>query len=81
MIYCPFKGCRARSFAAKVDETVSLIIADRDRLSPGKFGTVPTALVYSGLSQLSSMFKLKLHWVHELPYSIWTVRVGGRGLG
>jgi len=74
-ISCPFKGCRARKVAWRLDRLRDEIEADRGSLTPGQFGSVPTETMWTALTRLLAGLHLKTSWVHDPPYLVWQVEL------
>ena len=73
-IQCPFKGCRARGVAKRVDSAFDELYVIRSSLQAGQFGE-DTALSLNGaLTEVIANFRLKMRWVSDLPYLIWQDR-------
>lgn len=70
-IVCPWKGCRAPSVAKKYLDILERIAEDRSCIEEAMFGSVPSGVVQSAMTRLMSRMEMKLHWLFELPYTIW----------
>ncbi len=73
-IECPFKGCRARGVAKRVDSVLEELKKVRDSLQPEQFGDNTTTPFNEALTEVIGNFWLKMRWVNDLPYLIWQDR-------
>ena len=65
---CPWKGCRAPSFAARLQAFQDALL-DMRRIAADVPG-MGTQEVISALTTLIGFIKLKFQWVKEPPYTI-----------
>ncbi|MCP4826289.1 MAG: hypothetical protein GY892_19570 [Shimia sp.] len=73
-IACPFKGCRARGVAKRVDTVLEELNKVRDSLQAEQFGEDTTTSLNEALTEVIGNFRLKMRWVNHLPYLIWQDR-------
>ena len=74
-IECPFKGCRARGVAKRVDSVRVELDMLRSSLQAGQFGEhTTTTSLNEALTEVMGNLWIKMRWVNELPYLIWQDR-------
>ena len=69
-MFCHWKGCRARTFAARLLAFESELVALRSNglLDIQGMGSHAVCLA---LNTLLANCRLKFQWVHEAPYTVW----------
>ena len=66
---CPWKGCRAASYASRCSTLCSVMQAARDAQQPlPGFSQQDT---FNSWAKMLAIFRLKAAWANEAPYLIW----------